>query len=284
MTPPPPPDTISLEEDDEERLELVSLEREFHWLLKNEVHNVLKELLVVLTECVRRFPMSLCNIEKVPLFEKYLLNTPSTTPPDQVKVVVTLNGDSISHADINLKLPRPGKDLYQNSTIREDAPWRLQQIQDAGNHLQLAINELNSVDPDYAFKSAEEVDSFLARVMGWLHKSRSALVNPRKRTLEELHNSKQLKSLNPQLPSELALSFYIQGWKLVFAVYHIVSDKGGSKFNRYQAECVIPWINEVLLTLTVGLQNTQQMRDKIKVFTQYQDLDLNSPVTTPSAI
>ncbi len=39
----------------------------------------------------------------------------------QVKVVVTLSGDVISHADINLKLPRPavGKDLYSNTSILE---------------------------------------------------------------------------------------------------------------------------------------------------------------------
>ena len=55
----------------------------------------------------------------------------------QVKVVVTLSGDVISHADINLKLPRPavGKDLYSNTSIREDAPWQLQQVQDSVNHL-----------------------------------------------------------------------------------------------------------------------------------------------------
>ena len=40
--------------------------------------------------------------------EKFVMATPSTSPPDQVKVVVTLSGDVISHADINLKLPRPG--------------------------------------------------------------------------------------------------------------------------------------------------------------------------------
>lgn len=62
--------------------------------------------------------------------EKFVLNTPSTTPPDQLKVVVTLSGDVISNADINLKLPRPGggKDLYANTSIREDAPWQLQQV------------------------------------------------------------------------------------------------------------------------------------------------------------
>ena len=40
--------------------------------------------------------------------EKFVMATPSTAPPEQVKVVVTLSGDAISHADINLKLPRPG--------------------------------------------------------------------------------------------------------------------------------------------------------------------------------
>jgi hypothetical protein len=113
----------------------------------------------------------------------------------QVKVVVTLTGDSISHADINLKLPRSGKDLYQNTSVREDAPWRLQQIQDAGNHLQIAMTELGSVDKDYQFTSVSEVDHFLGRILSALQRSRTALVNPKKRTLEELHNSKQVVSL-----------------------------------------------------------------------------------------
>ena len=50
--------------------------------------------------------------------EKFVMATPSTSPPDQVKVVVTLSGDVISHADINLKLPRPGgKEIILMSRI-----------------------------------------------------------------------------------------------------------------------------------------------------------------------
>ena len=45
------------------------------------------------------------------------------------KVVVTLTGDSISAAEINLKLPRPhAKDAYHNTGVREDVPWKLQQV------------------------------------------------------------------------------------------------------------------------------------------------------------
>ena len=56
-----------------------------------------------------------------------------------------------------------------------------------------------------------------------------ALVVPKKRTLEELVNSKNVKSLVPPLPREVAVSFYLQSWKLIFAVYHMVTDKGVSR-------------------------------------------------------
>ena len=48
--------------------------------------------------------------------EKFVMATPSTSPPEHVKVSVTLSGDAISHADINLKLPRPGE-IYFDLTI-----------------------------------------------------------------------------------------------------------------------------------------------------------------------
>jgi hypothetical protein len=38
-----------------------------------------------------------------------------------------------------------------------------------------------------------------------------------------------VKSLVPPLPREVAVSFYLQSWKLVFAVYHMVTDKGISR-------------------------------------------------------
>ena len=75
------------------------------------------------------------------------------------------------------------------------------------------------------------------------------------------------QGLAPPIPPELVLSFYFSGWKLILAVYHIVVDPktNVSKFNRYQAECVIPWVNEVLLLLTIALQAAQQLKDKVTV-------------------
>ncbi len=52
------------------------------------------------------------------------------------------------------------------------------------------------------------------------------------------------KSLVPPLSPELAVSFYLQNGKLMFAVYHVVPETktGGSKFNRYQ----VPQISQNL--------------------------------------
>ena len=149
---------------------------------------------------------------------------------EQVKVIVTLSGDAISGADINLKLPRPhAKDAYHNTTVREDLPWKLQQVQDAANHLQLVMEQLSTLPEQHKFSSADEVSHFISTIMESLLRARQALVVPKKRTLEELVNSKNVKSLVPALPREVAVSFYLQSWKLIFAVYHMVTDKGVSR-------------------------------------------------------
>ena len=60
-------------------------ENEFNWVLKNEVHNSLRELAAILSDCISKFPMALCGLEKGAAVEKFVLNTPSTTPPEQVQ-------------------------------------------------------------------------------------------------------------------------------------------------------------------------------------------------------
>ena len=49
-----------------------------------------------------------------------------------------------------------------------------------------------------------------------------------------------------------------------------------SRFDRYQTECVIPWVNDVLLLLTVALQSAQQLKVGLpamsKVIQVYTDM------------
>lgn len=74
-----------------------------------------------------------------------------TVPPDQLKCILTLTGDSISHADIILKVQRQQTATVRTS-IANDNPWKLQQIQDAANHLQQAIYHIDDVGKNYKFK------------------------------------------------------------------------------------------------------------------------------------
>ncbi|XP_008486305.1 protein rogdi-like [Diaphorina citri] len=55
------------------------------------------------------------------------------------------------------------------------------------------------------------------------------------------------------------------------------------KFEQYQAENSIPWLNEVLVLFTVALQLCQQLKDKINVFAQYKDFIVSPNLSTPSA-
>lgn len=38
------------------------------------------------------------------------------------------------------------------TSINQDGPWKLQQIQDAANHLQQAIGYIDNVDKHYVFR------------------------------------------------------------------------------------------------------------------------------------
>lgn len=39
-----------------------------------------------------------------------------------------------------------------HTTIQNDNPWKLQQVQDAANHLQQAIFHIDDVDKNYKFR------------------------------------------------------------------------------------------------------------------------------------
>ncbi|CAH0391003.1 unnamed protein product [Bemisia tabaci] len=261
-----------------EKEEALSLQKEFEWVLNEEVHAVLNQLQTILVECVRRFPLPLCGNDSPLKQEKFIL----VAPPDQLKSVVSLSGDSISHAEIAFKIQRQQHVLYR-TTIQHDHPWKLHQVQDAGNHLQQALCHIDNIGKNYAFTSSEEVLHILGNILNCLQRGRSSLIVPRKRTIDDLMRSRNMKSLTPNLPEDLAISFYIQSHKLIFAVYQLSNIHGTMKFDTVQAEASIPWLNEVLVLFTVALQLCQQLKDKISVFAQYKDFTIESRSTSQQA-
>lgn len=81
--------------------------------------------------------------------------------------------------------------------------------------------------------------------------------------MDDLMRSLNMKSLNPNLSEDLAISFYIQSHKLIFAIYQLTNNHGTMKYDSTHAESTVPWLNEVLVFFTVGLQLCQQLKDKV---------------------
>nr|AEE61495.1 unknown [Dendroctonus ponderosae] len=194
-----------------DKSETANLQQEFEWVLHQEIHKGLDQIhqiLVVsvaaggrvaggvgaaemgLQECARRFPVQLYGHDNSSKQDKFVLSIPA----DQLKCVVTLTGDSITHADINFKVTRQNSATMVRTTIHNEYPWKLQQVQDAANHLQQAIYHIDDVGKNYKFKSSDEVLHILGNILGSLQRGRTSLIVPRKKTMDDLIKSRNMVS------------------------------------------------------------------------------------------
>ncbi|KMQ91426.1 protein rogdi [Lasius niger] len=221
-----------------EKEEAHNLQMEFEWVLHEEVHSSLSQLRNILMECAQRFPLALFGNDQHNKTDRFVF----AAPHDQVKCVAVLTGDSITNAEVNFKVQRQ-QNINMRTSIQNEHPWKLQQIQDAANHLQQGIAHIDNVDRHYLFKTSDEV-------------------------MHVLEN--------------LAISFYIQSYKLVLAIYQLENAHGSVKYETQQTECSVPWLNDALVLLTIALQLCQRLKDKICVFSQYKDFTVGSRV--PSAM
>lgn len=220
--------------------------------------------------------------------------TPTCCSTDQVKGVLTLQGDALSQADVNLKMPRNNQLLH--FAFREDKQWKLQQIQDARNHVSQAIYLLANRDESYQFRTGAEVLKLMDAVMLQLTRARNRLTTPATLTLPEIAASGLTRMFAPTLPSDLLVNVYINLNKLCLTVYQLhtlqpnstknfrpaggaVLHSPGAMFewgtqrlevsHVHKVESVIPWLNDALVFFTVSLQLCQQLKDKISVFSSY---------------
>ncbi|XP_058426102.1 protein rogdi homolog isoform X2 [Diceros bicornis minor] len=192
------------------------LEEEFRWLLHDEVHAVLRQLQDILKEASLRFTLPGSGTEGPAKQENYILGSCGT---DQVKGVLTLQGDALSQADVNLKMPRNNQLLH--FAFREDKQWKLQQIQDARNHVSQALYLLTNRDESYQFRTGAEVLKLMDAVMLQLTRARNRLTTPATLTLPEIAASGLTRMFAPALPSDLLVNVYINLNKLCLTVYQL---------------------------------------------------------------
>ncbi|KAL3857694.1 hypothetical protein ACJMK2_012347 [Sinanodonta woodiana] len=252
-------------DEDEETI----LRKELEWLLEEQVHKELENIQHTLLECSRRFPfrMGLGEYGCLVKPQRILMSSPNNT--NQIKCVVTLLGDSICDADISFKHKKGKDDHLFKTAIHPETQWKLQQIQDAGNHLHSAISALNKIDTTHQFKTAKEVQMIVDNLIHSLDLGKSCLCFPKRKSIEDLTGSIGHNSLQPPVPSDVVLSFYIHGSKLILALYHLHSVSNSTEISaRYQVESNVQWLNEAVILFTLGMQQCQQLLDKIHVIKQ----------------
>ncbi|XP_019515851.1 PREDICTED: protein rogdi homolog isoform X3 [Hipposideros armiger] len=242
-------------------------------------------------EAAVRFTLPGSGTEGPAKQENFILGSCGT---DQVKGVLTLQGDALSQADVNLKMPRNNQLLH--FAFREDKQWKLQQIQDARNHVSQAIYLLDNRDENYQFRTGAEVLKLMDAVMLQLTRARNRLTTPATLTLPEIAASGLTRMFAPALPSDVLVNVYINLNKLCLTVYQLHAlqpnstknfrPSGGSVLHSpgamfewgsqrlevshvHKVESVIPWLNDALVFFTVSLQLCQQLKDKISVFSSY---------------
>ncbi|XP_018923104.2 protein rogdi homolog isoform X1 [Cyprinus carpio] len=268
------------------------LEEEFNWLLKEEVHAVLKQLQDILKEASRRFSMPSPGLCEGQLKQENFILGSSTM--DQVKGVLTLQGEALTQADINIKVAKSSQVMH--FAFRDDKQWKLQQIQDARNHVNQALQLLSSRDESYTFKTGAEVNKLMDAVMLQLSRARNRLTTPASMTLPELAASGLVKMFTPPMPGDVMVNFYINLSKLCLTVYqlHVLQPNTTKNFKSagssvlhnpgamfeynntkfevshvHKVECVVPWLNDTLVFFTISLQLCQQLKDKISVFSSF---------------
>ncbi|CAE1243481.1 unnamed protein product [Acanthosepion pharaonis] len=258
--------------------EISALRKELNWLLNEELQHVLQQVQYTLAECSQRFLTEKDKESEESNFscikpQRILLSGPNGA--SHIRCVLTLHGDNITEADINFKHKQGNHHSLFKTSIHQSLPWKLQQIQDASNHLRCAAFCISTKD-DYAFKSVREVTLFLDEVMESIKKGRTCLTFPRRKSVEELLNNQNMQVFQPSIPNSVSLSFYIHTSKLILALYQLHHNAQLQKMEvsaRHQVECTVKWLNEAVMLFTLAIQQIQQLKDKFQALQCFEELE-----------
>ena len=248
-----------------------ALQREGNWLQQNRAQIVFKELEHILRECCKRL-YAKNKIEEKPhispgslkgggnaITEKLVLLP--RFGQDNLTAMVSLHGENIIQAEVNLKYAKSAVGGFYRATAIPDVQWKLQQVQDASNQCVKALQILlkgvkkyneaiasNKFTPE---KTQQLIITVLTLIKEHLKQARNSLTMPKKKSLVELCQFQPIKSFNPPLPHDILLSYYIASAKLVCAAYQVVSKVNGVQtVTIYQAECQLQQFVEVIQLLS----------------------------------
>uniref|UniRef100_A0A8R1HRE2 Protein rogdi homolog n=1 Tax=Caenorhabditis japonica TaxID=281687 RepID=A0A8R1HRE2_CAEJA len=203
--------------------------------------------------------------------EKYQL-TSRTGTSDNLKAAVTMLDDNVIQAEVTVKYPKAVGGYYR-AVAQPDVQWKLQQLQDLGNHisrvtislcdLQEEVNllrgEADGVE-HFTESSGKRMLDELKSVMNELSIARNTIMLPKKRSLLELCYFPPTRKFVPPLPQDQLVSFYISSCRLVCASYQMVPKTVNPQgLSVFMAECQLPYLDEIIKHLNIVMHEIQRL-------------------------
>jgi hypothetical protein len=255
-------------------LEQVALTREIDWLLRNEFPFICHELRKTITLCRRFISQSAqpapaalpnTNITNIAVpsddpqqslsnfnFTELIQNKndieidkelrkladskviPFESLDKCLKGSVTIEGWHITAADLDISFPKWNKGVSFHTTITSSTPWRLTQLQNAYNFLNLALRELDRItlvpSPSPTPPSSTETSfndipqqhlkvayRLIEQISTWIKNAQDQILLPSRTTFLNSLNTRF--AFHPQLPKELVVEFGIANKELVISAY-----------------------------------------------------------------
>nr|XP_058963972.1 protein rogdi homolog [Pocillopora verrucosa] len=278
-----------LEDEDMQVLRL-----EFEWLLREHVPKVLIQLGNILQECSKCLKLTSVPSKgptgelqgEIKPQDYFMLSTPNS---DALKGYVAVEGENISKADLKFKLPKVSSSGFR-VFVRERLPWKLKQIQDAINYLQLAIEKVQETKANCKFSSGKEVSKVVEEITSLLTKGKTRLSLPDKTPVLDMLASGDQRVFKPGLPDDVVAYFCLNSDKLVLSIYTLTTlpvppqsskppqenDPVGQTFefnnkwmeitSHFEVDCSIPRLSDSVLLIGAALRLCQQLKDKFAVF------------------
>ncbi|CAF0755570.1 unnamed protein product [Rotaria sordida] len=269
--------------EDEQQAELIEecnvLRRELNDLMTNDFDRVLAEISDILKTSVRSLkrPDESTDITTSDAIAKpIVLSLAHPQNSEILKCTVTLLGSDITAADVvykaGTKVQPPMNNAFRTTIATQQMKyWSLQQLHECTQHLERALRYVLLTDFDRNIEQLYKAIQYLDLIIDCVNNAKDNILLPKKKRIDDLRRSKNTTIFTPSIPENMAFSFYVQGSKLSFAVYHTSVQGKSSGYFKHFIEANVPALGDLLNQLSYILLQLQQLRDKLRIFDEYQN-------------
>nr|CAB3265668.1 protein rogdi homolog [Phallusia mammillata] len=268
------------------------LHQEVKWLVENEVPSVLDHIHKLITQCLKSSTSSKSS-------KFHLTCTTSTCGNETIRGSLILHQDTLCGMEIFMK---PTKTISTvKASFRSDKQWKLQQIQDAVNHMKAIKQLVDNIltEQECIDHCAEGIVCVLDDVIKELIRCQARLATPCQLSLNSLIGSGFAKMFSPPLPGDTLVNLYVLENRLVLNYYTVqqahtnaslspskngklhqrnlagrsLVHHAGAMFEhagiRYEmatsssAECIVPTLTNLLDTASYVQTICQNLKDKV---------------------